>query len=303
MAEKRQRKKRWGKKYKDTRDWKKYNQKLVNRGEFYINPSFLDTWRTELKEMNRSKVGQPYLYPGSMVEFLAVLHSKGFDYRSLEGIMSGLSKRLNNFPVISFSQIRRRIRELVPRFKAKGKNLVVGVDGSGIKVSNRGEWIRQKWAVRRGWIKVVIMGDKDGNIVDIRVGNEETDENAAGRGMLRDNHKNIQKYMGDGLHDTKDNFKLLDHLGKEPVIKIRSNASSKAGGCMPRKKQVIEYKEKGYKKWAKEKGYGFRWVATEGIFSATKRIFGECVRSTKKRNMYHEAALKFWAYQKLRDVA
>src|SRR3989338_10333036 len=148
-------KKRWGKKYEDKRNWKEYNKKLVKRGEFYINPRFLDTWNKEIREMNSGKVGQPYLYPNSMVEFLAILHSKGFDYRALQGIMNGLSKRLGHFPVINFSQIRRRIMKLNLSFKAKSNNLVVGSDGSGIKVSNRGEWIRQKWKVRRGWIKIV----------------------------------------------------------------------------------------------------------------------------------------------------
>ena len=232
------------------------------------------------------------MYPESLIEFLAILYQRGFDYRSLEGIVRGLSKKLGAFPIIAFSQIRRRIRNLNPKFSAKKNNLIVGSDGTGLKVGNRGEWIREKWAVQRGWIKVVILGDTEGNVVDTRIGNEELNENSAGRGMLRKNHKNINKFMGDGLYDAKDNFKLLDQLGIEPVIKIRKNASTKSNGCMARKKQVIPYKEKGY---------GHRWPATEGIFSATKRMFGESVRSHKTRNMYHEAKLKLWAYQKLRD--
>lgn len=295
-------KNRWGKKYVDKRNWKMYNQKLVNRGEFYINPVFLDTWLTEIKEENSGKVGEPFLYPNSLIEFLAIFYQRGFDYRSLQGITSGLSKRLGPFPVISFSQIRRRIRKLNPKFSAKKNDLVAGADGTGLKVSNRGDWMRKKWKVHRGWLKVVILGDTEGNIVDIRLGNENLNENTASRGMLRKNHKNVNKFMGDGLYDTKDNFRLLDQLGIEPVIKIRKNASTKSHGCMPRKKEVIKYKDKGYKKWAKEKEYGKRWLATEGIFSDVKRMFGESVRSHKKRNMYHEAKLKFWAYQRIKDL-
>jgi len=297
------RKKRWGKKFVDKRNWKEYNQRLVKRGEFYINPIFLNTWLEEIGQMNKGKVGQPYLYPNSMVEFSGVLYAKGFDYRSLEGIIRGLSKRIGNFPVISFSQIRRRIKKLPLLFKKKRGNLIVGCDGSGIKVSNRGEWIRQKWAIRRGWIRVVIMGTTEGDLVDIRIGSETLNENPAGRGMLRNNHKQIDKFMGDGWFDAKNNFRLLDHLGIEPVIKINKNASITTRGCSARKKEVIRYKELGYKNWAKEKEYGMRWVATEGIFSAVKRIFGEYVRSHKTKNMYHEARLKFWAYQKLRDIS
>ncbi|MEW6063045.1 MAG: IS5 family transposase [Nanoarchaeota archaeon] len=241
------------------------------------------------------------LYPASLITFLAILYAKAFDYRALEGIINGLSRRLGPFPVISFSQIRRRIKKLKTAFKPKGNNLFVAVDGTGIKVSNRGEWIRQKWKVRRGWIKVVLMGDTEGNIVDIRIGNENLDENSAGRGMLRNNHKNIDICAGDGLYDARDNFCLYDQLGVKPVIKIRENAGTKSRGCLARKKEVLDYKELGYKKWAKEKRYGMRWVATEGIFSASKRMFGECVRSHKKRNMYHEAKLKFWAYRQVKD--
>lgn len=292
--------KRWGKKYKDTRNWKDYNNKLVKRGEYYINPSFLETWLQETKEANYGKVGEPFLYPNSLIEFLIVLRSKGFDYRALEGIVSALSKRLGNFPVISFSQIRRRILALPVSFKAKSEGLTAGADGTGIKVSNRGDWIREAWDVRRGWIKVVILGDAKGNIVDIRIGNENLDERNSARGMLRKNRKSIKKVLMDGLHDCEKTFDLCHELGIESGIKIRENACDE--GLGPRPREVRIYKEIGYKDWSKIKDYGMRWPSTEGIFSGVKRIFGESVKSHKTKNMYHEAKLKFWSYQKLKDI-
>lgn len=86
-----------------------------------------------------------------------------------------------------------------------------------------------------------------------------------------------------------------------PAIKIRKNASGK--GFSARADEVRLYMELGYKKWAKHKGYGMRWPASEGIFSAVKRIFGENVRSHKVGNAYKEARMKFWAYQQLRNSA
>lgn len=293
-------KKGWDMKFEDNRDWKQYNEKLVKRGEYYVNPRFLDSWLDEIKELNHKKVGQPFLYPPSMIEFLAILKSKGFDLRALQGVMEAFTQRLGPFPVISFSQIRRRIKQLPLFFHAKSKNLVVASDGSGMKISNRGEWMRQKWQVRRGWIKVVIMGDTKGNIVDIRIGNEDLDERAASRGMIRDNQANIDKVLLDGYHDCEDTFDLCNQLRIEPVIKIRENASNK--GLGPRPKEVRLYKKIGYEKWVKQKEYGMRWPASEGIFSAVKRIFDENIRSHKTWNMYHEARLKFWAYQQLKDI-
>lgn len=127
------------KKYEDKRDWPEYNQKLIKRGEFYINPSFLETWLVEIKEMNHGKVGQPYLYPNSMIEFLAILHAKNFDYRALEGIIKSISKITSPFPVISYTQLCRRVNKLETTFEVDEENLIVAIDGSGEKVSNRGE--------------------------------------------------------------------------------------------------------------------------------------------------------------------
>jgi len=286
-------------KYIDKRNWKEYNNKLIKRGEFYINLVFLDTWLLETKEINKDKEGSPYLYPNSLIEFLGILHVKSFDYRALQGIVNALSSKFDNFPVISYSQICRRVNKINIKFTARGDNLIVGVDGSGMKVSNRGDWMRKKWKVKRGWIKVVVMGDSKGNVVDIRVGNEGLNEGKSSRGMLRKNRKKVKKLLGDGLHDCKDTFNLCDKLNVDPVIKIRKNASRKARGSRLRKNKVEEYFNLGHEKWVKKTGYGLRWPCTEGIFSSVKRIFGECIRSTRKRNMYHEAKLKFWAYNLL----
>jgi len=285
------------------RDWKQYNQHLIKRGEFYINPRFLSSWNDEIEQMNTGKIGQPYFYPKSLIEFLAVLHAKNFDYRALQGMIKSLSENHKfQFPIISYTQICRRVNSLEVSFESVEENLVVAIDGSGEKVSNRGEWIRQKWKVQRGWIKVVIMGTTDGKIVDIRIGCETLDERKAARGMIRENHKKINKVLMDGLHDVRDTFNLCEQYKIETAIKIRKNANTMTLGSPRRKQEVIKYQKLGHEAWVKETGYGFRWPASEGIFSADKRIFGEYVRATKKRNMYQEIKLKFWAYNQLKEV-
>lgn len=298
-------KERWGKKYKDKRNWEMYNQELVTRGYFYINPKFLDTWNEEIKQMNAGKVGGPYLYPNSMIEFLAILSPK-FSDRELEGITYGISKTNYNFPVISYSQINRRINALDLTFPVRNNNIVigddiVGSDATGIKVSNRGEWMRHKWKIQRGWIKVVLLGNKNGKVVDVIVGVEELDENESFRKMISVHHKSISKGLGDGWYDSKENFNLCKKLNIIPVFKIGENSSGKADGSMIRARYVKEYKKIGYEKWSKRYGYGYRWICTEGIFSAVKRMEGECVKSTKISNMLHEAKMKFWIYNKIRE--
>ena len=104
--------------YIDNRNWKEYNEELVLRGVYYINPEFLYTWNDEIKRMNAGKVGEPYLYPESMIKFLAVLHCKGNDFRTLEGMMRGIRDISQyKFPVIDYSQICRRFNALNVDFK------------------------------------------------------------------------------------------------------------------------------------------------------------------------------------------
>ncbi len=294
--------KKWiRKKYVDKRDWKVEKEKYFNRGEFYINPVFIDTWREEIKEMNANKIGQPFVYPTSMIEFAGILHEKSFSYRDLKGSLRALSDRLGPFPVISDSQLCRRVNALDLDFEYECKDKVdVGIDGTGNKVTNRGGWMRHKWKVKKGWVKVVIMGTLDGKTMDIRVGNENLDERKSARGMIRKNKKKIKKVLMDGLHDVEDTFNLCNDLGIDTAIKIRKNASE--SGLSPRAKEVRLYKEIGHKQWVKEKGYGYRWPSSEGIFSGVKRIFGENLNAKKKKPIYKQAKRKFWAYNKLMGI-
>jgi len=294
-------------KYMDKRNWKETNEKYVKIGYFYFKPEFLFTWNDELSRMNAGKVGQPYLYPESMIKFLAVLHCK-FDFRGLEGFMRFLSE-VYHFPIINYSQICRRYNKLNIEFGVLEKDmkdyLDVGIDGSGEKSTKRGGWMREQWKVRKGWIKVVIMGCKNKKgkkyVIDIRVGNESLDERASARGMVRKNYKNINIIFADGLHENEAMFDLCEKYQIPSAIKLRDNCSVRTKS--PRRKQEVKiYKSMPYKEWSREKSYGKRWPLTEGIYSGCKRTMGEYVSAIKKRNMYHEVKVKFWAYNLIQGV-
>ncbi len=40
---------RWGKPYKDQRNWPEYNEQLVVRGEFYPDLGFSKNWNSDLR--------------------------------------------------------------------------------------------------------------------------------------------------------------------------------------------------------------------------------------------------------------
>lgn len=166
--------------------------------------------------------------------------------------------------------------------------------------------MRQKWKVRRGWIKAVITVDVESKkLLDIEVfdkGDSEPDIFGRHVKQLLKNGAKIRKGCGDGAHDKRKLFNTLEKYGIEQALKPRSNASTKARGSISRAREVRLFKKLGYEQWAKEKEYGMRW-GTEGKFSSVKRKFGETVRSTKKRNMIEEARRKFLLYEQMMAYA
>ena len=99
-----------------------------------------------------------------------------------------------------------------------------------------------------------------------------------------------------GGYDSKDNFRTLDDMKIEPVIKVRSN-SIVSGECTARDNSVLEQLS-NYKRWKTKHGYGMRWTA-ESCFSSIKRTFGESIKSVKWENMVNELLLKGVDIQRL----
>jgi hypothetical protein len=301
---------RWGH-HEDRRDWAEYNERLVKRGEMYLSLVFLESWAKDLEAINAGKVGAPYEYPGPFMTFLGFTHVMlGVDYRGLEGFTRGLT-RLISLQVPDYSTICRRVNALKLMITETlldhtGEDVVVSLDSSGIKVSNRGEWMRVKWRVRRGWVKVHLAVDEGGKqCVAIVVTDESVGDQKMFGPVVRMADRSVRAKGGrvvqvnaDGVHDTRDNFDTLDGMGVTPGIKIRKNASTRARGCPLRRRHVCEYRELGYKEWRDRYRYGYRW-RVEGNFSAVKRLMGEYVSATEKANMYREVALKFLFYNSI----
>jgi hypothetical protein len=184
----------------------------------------------------------------------------------------------------------------VAKTVALDKDVTIAVDSTGIKVSNRGEWIHKKWRVQRGFIKVHIAVDtKTKQILAIEVTKEDVGDGrmfgrlVKGSAALAD----VKKVIGDGAYDSKNNFRMLAQMGIDPLIRVRKNASLKGGGCMPRKFAVVE--QLGNAGWRKVRGYGYRWMA-ESAFSSLKRIFGEYITSVRWKNIVNELLLKASIY-------
>ena len=129
-----------------------------------FDDGFLQNWRAELMKMNKGKEGANYRYPNSLILLLLVtVHAYLLPYRQLEGFLKMMSvhiKRLQeivpDFTTIWWGAIKIKIN-LDPKVNLEREDIVIAVDITGIKVTNRGEWILDKWKkkrIRKGFIKI-----------------------------------------------------------------------------------------------------------------------------------------------------
>jgi len=301
---------RWGKKYKDRRDWKSYSEELVVRGEFLLELDWVRSWDEEILKMNMGKRGAQYIFPESLIELQAVWN-QCVDVRGVEGI----TRKLQEYNLIpkynDFSTINRRVNKIQAEVTLPAEGSIsVSCDGSGMKMTNRGDYKETKYGKKRKkFARVVISADpikKKLLKVDVFIDGEGPSEPEVAMSHLEELIRqgfDIEKFWGDGAFDVHDLFDLLDQYDIEPAIKIRRNAALDPGGSLRRKIEVLKYRKKRYKKWARDTEYGKRWVGTEGVFSAVKRKFAENTRSRRLDHLCHEIKRKFWAYDKMCEYA
>jgi hypothetical protein len=129
-------------------NWPIYNQSLVRRDEILIGFDIINNRNTELKEMNQGKIGDPFHYPNTFL-LLLLGYAKAYfhlPYRQTEeGITQAHAKgKVPSIP--NFTTINRRINRLDIKIndikdskEFKDEYIVIAIDSTGIKVTNRGQ--------------------------------------------------------------------------------------------------------------------------------------------------------------------
>ena len=132
------------------RNWKKYNESLVKRGEILLDFDVIDNWDSELEKMNQGKKGRKFIYPDSFIKLLVYMRAYfHLPYRQTEGVVRAHAANTLPSSVPDYSRICRRINRLDIKISNEDKsslqhadNFVIAIDSTGVKVTNRGEWIR-----------------------------------------------------------------------------------------------------------------------------------------------------------------
>jgi hypothetical protein len=299
--------------------WSLYNQSLVKRGEILLGFDVINNWDTELKKMNQNKIGEPFHYPNTFLLLLG--YAKAYfhlPYRQTEGITQAHAK--GKVPLIpNYTTINRRINRLNIKIENttdskefKDEYIVIAIDSTGIKITNRGQWMREKWSVKnnnkKGYLKIhIAVNIKIKKILSMKVTDEQVHDSKALPELVDDVMKSdrkitIGKLFADGAYEGNDIFGYLEDNGILPCIKVRKNARVrwKKGKNILRNLAVIAQRN-DLQKWKDSVSYGKRWIV-ETVFSSMKRRFGEYVYSIKLKNMIQEMMLKASLYNNMISI-
>lgn len=144
------------------------NEKYVKRGaDLFIE--YDPGWEDDVGRANDGKVGAPYRYAETLIMLAAAFRGAlGVRYRQLEGMLGRMVGE-SNTP--AYSQLYKRISGLdadirrdpggVVTVSDRKGSRVLALDASGLKQHNRGEWMRAKWKVRRGFVKMHVLVDTE----------------------------------------------------------------------------------------------------------------------------------------------
>ncbi len=294
-------------------------------------------------ELNDGKVGHPFVYSDACF-MAAALFKNTVDvaYRQLQGIIEIC---LDGKDTPKFSGIWKRINKIriedsdgktwFTDGKTKTEVVFLAGDSTGLKPTSRGDWMGDKWNVRRGFIKLHVMVDsKTKKIYAATITDEKTGDAPQFKKLVDEAMQNIKDSPNvtasdelcvgaDGAYDSNENFKHCKENDVIPVIPIRKNFSYKKDGDITRNEQGLiqlgnckinrknkqafdklteEQKLENRKEWKENVKYQRRW-AVEIAFSTYKRIFGENISSRRWDQVVQEIKFKIMVYNKMIDRA
>ena len=219
-------------------NWSSYNESLVRRGEVILDFDIIDGRYVELERMNEGKRGTIYGYPNSFVQLLGCVKAYfHLPYRQTEGVVR--AHAANKIPSIpDYSTINRRVNRLDIEINEHiGNDIVIALDSTGIKVANRGEWMRHKWHVRKGYLKIHVAVDiKKKRILSLEVTGEEVHDGKMLKKLVDNVSENnkTKRALADRMYDSNNNFRYLSKNHIKPGIKTRRNSKVKSTNCSAR---------------------------------------------------------------------
>ena len=289
-------------------------------------------FRTELKDMNRGKVGRPYDFSDSLIFWMMqIMAMTGLSFRLTAG-MTGPLLGLLGLPAPSYSRLQERVSAIGESIAGStvsdsesryGKGILalvvcdnvtvrtrrVGVDSTGLNLSDTTMWRLTKWDTgpkKRGWLKLHALSDVDsGEILAYAVTDDSVGDTPMLRTLVREASEAGHVFgtvYADGAYSSDRNWiYLCRENGYRFITSFKSNTVPKNNGSAARGRAARLWCSLPYREWVEVSGYGTRWKV-ECVFSDLKRIFGETVTARKKENMVAQIVTKIESFNRYKAM-
>lgn len=285
------------------RNWKHYNQSLINRGNLTIwfSEEAIKSWYQKPQE--KKKRGRPCLYSDAYIELALTLRTLfRLPLRATQGFLEGLIYMLGlNLQVSHYSRLSRRACTLnikLNTLKNTGKKPTdLVIDSTGLKIFGEGEWKmrthgKQK---RRTWRKYHVSINPVTHEVTAIELTEANVHDCTVLPALLSTQKNIGKVYADGAYSFKQGFDAIARSGGTPSIPVRSGTTAVSKNPSPgqvlRNDLLKEIRETGGRiAWKKMSGHHRRSLVETHMFRL-KTILGGTLRGRIFANQQAEAKI------------
>lgn len=298
------------------RNWKQYNQSLVNRGSitFWFDEHAISKWYS-IERSN--KPGRPDTYSDDAIRcgllIKAVFRTA---LRALQGFIGSIIKILGlDLACPHYSVFSRRAKGLqIPLRKLlkPGEKLNVVFDSTGVKVFGEGEWKVRKhgYSKRRTWRKVHVgmCVDSGQVVVSAMTSNNVSDEEAMIHMIGALESVPLGDVLGDGAYDTTDCREAVHDLGGRQVIPPDKNAKEQKRIRIPALKErdgairrIQELGDEGRSHWKEEIGY-HRRSRVETLMFRYKTVLGDRLTARKEWTQATEVSIKLDALNRMTEL-
>lgn len=302
-----------GKKKYRVRNWKEYNEALVNRGKvmFWITEEAMRQWE---EKQRTGKRGKPKFFSNTAIETALTLKEVfHLPLRQTEGFLTSIFQRIGvsiKAPDHSTLSIRGKMLSVSIRVRSiRGEALHIVIDSTGAKVYGEGEWkVRQHgWSKHRTWRKLHIGVDE--KTKDILLGEVMTNATADCEMLpsLLDQlpeEQEIAQVSADGAFDKRICYEALRKRGV-PIVAIppRRDARIMLHGNttappLHRDQNLRRIREVGRKRWKEESGYHRRNIAENAMYRL-KTVFTDKVRAVTLLNQRAQLLLRCKALNRM----
>lgn len=224
----------------------------------------------QLEAMNNKKRGRPFKYTHGLMHAISTVRSAlGLDLRGCAGTARVFLGKNRDHPC--YTQISRRINALELSIKdglsepaCEDVEVTLIPDGTGLAPATRSEYIRVVHKLKRGFLRLVIMINRDTmeiiahSLTDEKTGEPTVFEKVAEDALARlgidpeERRRQVRGQKGlksktyrpfaitaDGGFDSRKIFSFCKELDITPNIRVQTNSNARAGGVNRARAEVV----------------------------------------------------------------